>query len=401
MRTISFILIILVSIPFIFFPDVASSSSPKMSIAVLEFDIKGNLEMQDAGIKIAEWMIQSAMKTQEFTVKETVLLKKVLDKQGIHAYGFIYGRTALKIGALYGVKRIIFGSAVKVADVISLKVRLMDTNLGAVLKTAEVNAYDTKSIPEKLDEVAFILAGKKLKKKTLIEEDEPQTPHGMIFVEGGCFQMGDIFVEGELDEKPVHEVCLDDFFIDSHEITQMEYEKVMEENPSRFRGDSNPVEKVPWKDANNFCEKVGKRLPTEAEWEYAARERGKNVRFGTGTDIIESDIVNFDARAKLDLEYSEVGKFIGRTLPVGSFKPNALGLYDMSGNVWEWVADWYGGQYYSISPRNNPKGPPSGEIRVLRGGSWNDNARNLRNTYRGWSNPRWITLNGFRCARDS
>jgi formylglycine-generating enzyme required for sulfatase activity len=223
----------------------------------------------------------------------------------------------------------------------------------------------------------------------------------MILVEGGCFQMGDIFGEGEIDEKPVHEVCLDDFFIESHEVTQIEYQKVMEKNPSRFIAESNPVEKVTWQNANEFCEKVGKRLPTEAEWEYAARERGKNVRFGTGTDVISSDTVNFDARAKFDLEYSEVGKFTGKTLPVGSLKPNALGLYDMSGNVWEWVADWYGSDYYSISPRDNPKGPLSGEIRGLRGGSWNDNARNLRNAYRGWSNPRWITLNGFRCAKDS
>jgi hypothetical protein len=130
MRTISLILIISVSITLLFLPDAAISSSTKMDIAVVEFDVKGNLQMEDAGINIAEWMIQSATKTQEFTVKEKVLLKKVLDEQGIHAYGFIYGRTALKIGALYGVKGIIIGSAVKVGDVISLKVRLMDTNLG-------------------------------------------------------------------------------------------------------------------------------------------------------------------------------------------------------------------------------------------------------------------------------
>jgi formylglycine-generating enzyme required for sulfatase activity len=400
MRTISFILIILISILFVFLPDVAGSAPAKMSIAVVEFDVQRTLDIADAGTMFAESMVRAASETREFVVRDKVLLKKTLEKEGLYPYGLIDFKTASKIGSLYGVKGFITGSVVKVGDLISLRVRLMDTNMGAVLKTTDVNTYDPKSIPAKIKEIAYQFAGKEPEKKDQLKGDETQVLQDMILVGGGCFQMGDTFGEEIEDEWPVHEVCLDDFFIDNYEVTQMDYQEVMGKNPSRFIGDRNPVEKVTWKDANEYCEKVGKRLPTEAEWEYAAREGGKNVRFGTGTDVVNSDIVNFDARSKYDIEYSEEGQFLGRTMPVGSYKPNALGLYDMSGNVWEWVADWYGSHYYSTSPRENPKGPPSGEIRGLRGGSWNDNARNLRATYRGWSNPQWITLNGFRCAKD-
>jgi len=210
----------------------------------------------------------------------------------------------------------------------------------------------------------------------------------MVFVKGGCFDMGDTFGEGEVDEQPVHEVCVDDFHMGKYEVTQKEWKAVMGSNPSHFKscGGRCPVERVRWGDVQDYIKKLNRntgkhyRLPTEAEWEYAAREGGKRVRFGTGKDTIGVEEANFDARHAWKESYSRVGVYRERTMPVGSFAPNSLGLYDMSGNVWEWVGDRYGKNYYKKSPRSNPHGPSrrSARLRVIRGGSWAGAPRFLR-----------------------
>jgi formylglycine-generating enzyme required for sulfatase activity len=227
-----------------------------------------------------------------------------------------------------------------------------------------------------------------------------QAQEGMVFVKGDCFLMGDQFDDGKADEKPVHEVCVDDFYMDKHEVTQKNFQSVMGGNKNC---DGCPVASVTWDEAKGYCEdaRAGKRLPTEAEWEFAAREGGKKVRFGTGKDTIGPDEANFDARADYKKPYSRTGEYREKTLPVGSFDPNALGLYDMSGNVWEWVSDWYDENYYRSSPKDNPQGPSSGEYRVLRGGSWDYGGPGyLRAAGRGWSGPARRNNNGgFRCVR--
>lgn len=194
---------------------------------------------------------------------------------------------------------------------------------------------------------------------------DPTTGIEMVFAKGGCYQMGDTFGDGNSDEKPVHKVCVDDFYIGRYEVTQGQWKAIMGRNLSYFKdcGDNCPVEQVSWNDIQNFInkliQKTGKkyRLPTEAEWEYAARSRGKNEKWaGTSNE-------------------SEIGDYAwylsnsgSKTHPVGQKKPNGLGLYDMSGNVWEWCSDWYGKNYYGNSPKDNPTGPSGGQFRVLRGG---------------------------------
>lgn len=158
----------------------------------------------------------------------------------------------------------------------------------------------------------------------------------MVLVKGGWFEMGDSFGEGDWVEKPVHWLELDDFYIGKYPVTQEEYEAVMGKNPSFFRGDHDqhlPVERVTWNDAAEFCKRIGKRLPTEAEWEYAARSGGKKLQYATSTGDLSPELANYD-------------KKVGKTTLVGSYPPNALGLYDMAGNVWEWVNDWYDEGYY-------------------------------------------------------
>ena len=207
----------------------------------------------------------------------------------------------------------------------------------------------------------------------------------MVAVQGGMFQMGATKEQGRNTydaEKPVHAVALDGFYIGKYEVTQGQWKAVMGTNPSSFKGDDRPVEKVSWNDAVSFCEKLSEmtgrkyRLPTEAEWEYAAR--GGQQADGT---------MYAGSGAIYDVAVFGYGINSGATFSVGSKKPNGLGLYDMSGNVWEWCSDWYDSEYYSESPSVNPQGPSGGSSRVIRGGGWSYDARNCRVSFRGSDTP--------------
>ncbi len=208
---------------------------------------------------------------------------------------------------------------------------------------------------------------------------DPVTGMEFVLVRGGCFRMGDTFGDGLPSEKPVHEVCLNGFYIGKYEVTQAQWRKVMGKNPSHFKdcGDNCPVESVSWTDVQSFIAELNGmgsrkyRLPTEAEWEYAARDGGKAEKWaGTSSDDKLADYAWYDANSG------------DRSHPAGKKKPNALGLYDMSGNVWEWTQDWFGESYYPSSPRDNPRGPDEGTARVLRGGCWLDRAQDCRTTIR-------------------
>ncbi len=201
-----------------------------------------------------------------------------------------------------------------------------------------------------------------------------------VFIKGGCYGMGDFSGAGKSDEKPVHEVCVDDFWMGKYEVTQEEYQKVTGSNPSGFKNGSRyPVEQVSWNDSSTFAETFSLqssrtfRLPTEAEWEYAARSGGKKRIYAAGDDV--SRVAWFS------------GNSSSKTHPVGGRRINSLGIYDLSGNVWEWCSDWYDNRYYASSPRNNPQGGTSGSLRVYRGGSWSSFPWNVRTTHRNWLEP--------------
>jgi formylglycine-generating enzyme required for sulfatase activity len=218
--------------------------------------------------------------------------------------------------------------------------------------------------------------------------EEAKRNKGMAKIPAGSFMMGSPSEVGEKDEHPQHNVSINSFRMDKTEVTQAEYTKVMGSNPSSFENCPNcPVENVNWSEAKSYCEKVGKRLPTEAEWEYACRA-GSSTSYYWGNDMN-------DAYSWYD------GNSSNKTHPVGEKKANAWGLYDMSGNVWEWCSDWYDEKYYSKSPeQKNPTGANSGQFRVLRGGSWVNDGSYLRSGNRSGLNPdgRYDDL-GFRCAR--
>ena len=191
-------------------------------------------------------------------------------------------------------------------------------------------------------------------------------------------------------EGPQHEVTISKaFYLGVYDVTQEQYEQVMGKNPSHFRGAQNPVEMVSWADAVELCQKVsaktGKtvRLPTEAEWEYACRA-GTNTPFHTG-ETISTDQANYDGNYVYGTGVK--GEYRQTTTPGATFKPNALGLYDMHGNVWEWCADWSDATYYANSPTADPTGPADGKLRVLRGGSWYNSPRFCRSAIRGRIGP--------------
>jgi formylglycine-generating enzyme required for sulfatase activity len=226
-------------------------------------------------------------------------------------------------------------------------------------------------------------------------------PEGMALIKKGCFMMGTNKIYDYLSfdpntrerpndrERPVHEVCLDAFYLDIHETSQKKWEEMKLPNNSVYKGLNIAVNQVEWEDANGYCKKLGNRLPTEAEWEYAARA-------GTTTEYPWGD--------KINRNYVWYGGNSGHTHhPIGTRKPNSWGLYDMMGGVWEWVSDWYGEFYYKMSPMKNPKGPANIlSWHVIRGGSWVDDKEFVRTTirYPGLADNTEDFWVGFRCASD-
>jgi formylglycine-generating enzyme required for sulfatase activity len=216
-----------------------------------------------------------------------------------------------------------------------------------------------------------------------------------VLVPAGQFMMGageDERADG--DERPRHPVTISrPFYLGVHEVTQGQWETVMDNNPSHFKGRDRPVENVSWEDVQEFILRLNReeengrryRLPTEAEWEYAARA-GSTGAYSFGDDA-----------GMLDAHAWYLDNAGGTTHPVGTRNPNAWGLHDMHGNVWEWVSDWYG--YYVDAPGTDPAGPPSGQDRVVRGGGWNMFGFYCRSATRDRGAPGYLNDTvGFRLA---
>ena len=217
--------------------------------------------------------------------------------------------------------------------------------------------------------------------------------NNMVYVSGGTFTMGATSEQGSDaydDEKPTHSVILSSFYLCKYMVTQALWQAVMGNNPSRFKGNNLPVENVSWNDCQTFITRLnsltGKnfRLPTESEWEYAARggNRSRGYKYSGSNGL--SDVAWFDDNSG------------GKTHPVGCKNPNELGLYDMSGNVWEWCSDFYG--IYDSSSQTNPIGVSSGSYRVSRGGSCLGDASFCRSSSRGYFGPVFCGFNGLRLA---
>jgi formylglycine-generating enzyme required for sulfatase activity len=210
----------------------------------------------------------------------------------------------------------------------------------------------------------------------------------MVLIPAGKYMRG--ASEADYDERPAHEVTITKaFYVGVYEVTQHEWQRMMDSNPSNFQGDRLPVERVSWDDTQEFLRKSkGLRLPTEGEWEYACRGGTTGSRYGD-LDVIGWYVGN---------SAGYVGNGAGKSYPVGGKQANDFGLHDMLGNVYEWCSDWYGS--YSSSGQTDPSGPSSGSNRVCRGGSWGSVGRDCRASYRNVNAPAGRNRGlGFRVAR--
>ena len=249
-------------------------------------------------------------------------------------------------------------------------------------------------------------------KKKLISSINVEPKEEMVSIKAGCFQMGSKV--GDPDELPVHEVCISSFKLSKYEVKQKNYQAVMKVNPSENVGADHPVDSVSWLDARGYCKKLGLRLPSEAEWEYAARG-GKQTEFYWGNRVTGREGNFCDSTCEMNIREPRVSDGFRHTAPVGSFPPNPFGLHDMSGNVSEWVQDWFDidKKYYMVSPKKDPPGArpeldtcagtcagaASITNKIYRGGAWNQSVSEMRSANRKESHFQLQAAgNGFRCA---
>jgi formylglycine-generating enzyme required for sulfatase activity len=382
-------------------------------IAVLDLEITGTVD-KTISRPLSDSVRHEIVKSGKYEVIDRVHMDAILKEQTFQMTGSVAQDRVVEAGQLLGVGRIIVGSVSVVGK--TYYVSLSQVNV----ITGKSETVEEDSCRGEIDEL--LEATKRVARKLVAASDvsatatnggqhpgvhesalaagnsayrDPVTGMEFVLVKGGCFGMGDTFGDGDTDELPVHEVCVDDFYLGRYEVTEGQWKAVLGDTPSHFgAGNQHPAAQVSWDAAQAFIHKLNQkaggryRLPTEAEWEYAARSGGKKEKWA-GTNQ-ESELA----------VYGWYGNnAAGQSHAVGRKKPNALGLYDMTGNVWEWVDDRYGEKFYAESPRNNPRGPDMGKNRVLRGGSWNDDQRVARTSCRVRFAPsHGNAYDGFRLA---
>jgi len=422
-----------------------ATAAEKLPVAVVEFDVMGELGIPDAGAIIAEWMISALGRTRSFDLKERVLLKKVLEEQQLAASGLLDDRAAAEIGKLYGVSGVVSGGVLRWGKTLSVTARLIDTTTGTILRTSDIKVDNPDQIPGRMDELARALviedeeavsvtapfavtttpppvSGEsvtgevpKAAKMGQVWKDET-SGHEFVRIEGGCFTMGQseeekarvIRDEGEAlyrknyaDEAPPHKVCVDGFWMGRFEVTNAQFKNFKPDHDSgsykglSMNGATLPVVNVSWGEAQGYAEwltgqntaKRKFRLPTEAEWEFACRAGTSWERFwGNESDQACKFANVYDRVAQKSdpcpwQKHDCDDEFVA-TAPVGNYFPNPFGLYDILGNVWEWAADSYSPDAYKSHARKNPL-HNEGETKVRRGGSWADSPGSVRCGNRG------------------
>jgi formylglycine-generating enzyme required for sulfatase activity len=408
--------------------DACIERTTKQPVAVVDFEEKGDvgtaLGVREAGQTVAE-LVLTRFGQDRYQLIERSQLANLLNEIDL-TMAAVRDNPEKVYGKLKGVRYLVLGRVSKLGNII-VTARMVNVGTGQVVQTAEVSAEDARGLQNALGELVNILqmtdAEKKAygQRKPVVPAPQAQTPppaaaippqtsqreltldcgNGvsmkLALIPAGRFQMGSPSGESGRynDEGPQHLVTISrPFYMGIYEVTQEQYRAVIGSSPSHFSGSQNPVEQVSWNDATEFCRKLSQqtgrtvRLPTEAEWEYACRA-GTSTRFSFG-----------DSDGSLD-SYAWYSSNSGsQTHPVGQKQPNAWGLYDMHGNVWEWCSDWYADSYANAN-NVDPQGPGSGTSRVLRGGGWGYYPSICRSAYRAGGVPDGRNDGlGFRVAVD-
>lgn len=318
-------------------------------------------------------------------------MREIQKELGMQTSGMVSDRTIAKIGQMLGVKYVAVANLQEVFNELYADARLIDVETGEIMVSTNSSSA-VGSLPELValaEKIANALTGRanavggqsigSAAAPGAGGDIETFTVNGVTFemvrVEGGSFMMGSSDPEAYDDEKPVHAENVATFYIGRTEVTQDLWLAVMGSNPSNFRGGNLPVEQVSWTECQAFCERLRQltgrqfRLPTEAEWEYAARggNRSRGYKYSGGNDLYYLGWYTDNSGST--------------THPVGTKQANELGIYDMSGNVWEWTSDLWSSNYSSY--RNGG----SGSNRVLRGGCWGSEVRNCRSAIRYYDGP--------------
>lgn len=352
---------------------------------------------------LTDVIIDELVKVGTYTVIDRANRDKILSEQGFQQTGCVEESCTVDAGRLLGVGKIVVGSLTKIGETYLVNLQLINVQTAAVETSASERCKcDLDGLIDTVINATRKLFGKapaqpqpqprptapvtppqpsgpkpeEIKFIPTTPEQQKLCPPDMVYVPAGWFMMGcnaakDSQCQG--NEVPYHPVYLDAYCIDKYEYPN--------------QAGVEPKAKVNWQDAQGMCSSLGKKLPTEAEWEKAARGTdGRKYPWGEG----------------IDPSKALYGKVFGSAEPSGSREVNRspYGAYDMAGNLWEWVSDWYDLNYYQNSPSRNPTGPTSGQHRVLRGGSWNVLPSDLRASYRfrGAAGIRYADI-GFRCAR--
>ena len=384
-----------------FIPLIAHSETERtLGIAVLDLQANGISPVEATALSdmlrssITKTILEQKAKIKDsYALIERSQMDKILEQFDLQNKGCTDISCAVEFGKLLSADRIIIGSVSLVGSTYMVIARIVDVETGRAI--ISVDRKQTGVIDNVIDLMPLVahelLTGEKLAVPNPTGTSPPVTPQQqptvsaemmagikMVPISGGSLKMGS--ADDEKGEKPLHTVILSEFEMSATEITQGQYKAVMGTNPSEFTGDDNlPVEQVSWNDAVVFCralsQKTGREfsLPTEAEWEYACRA-------GTTTNYYNGDNENDLALAGW---YSSNSS--SKTHLVGGKTPNAWGLYDMHGNVWEWCNDW--NWSYSSGNASNPTGVQTGSYRVYRGGSWLNNAEDCRSACRYYFTP--------------
>jgi formylglycine-generating enzyme required for sulfatase activity len=380
---------------------VPRDTSKLPGLSVPPFNISRDVNQNDAQVLAQILSCDLANGSKYAILPRTDSIEKVMEEHNRQRDGTTDQERVKRLGAGRNAQFVLSGAVEKLGTLNKFAADILDINDGSYMDGYEERYTNFSQGFELMPKLAVNLNGGSAPGGAVV-------PDRFVRVEGGTFRMGS---NSNDNERPVHTVTVKTFHISKFEVTQREWVEIMGTNPANFKGDDLPVEQVSWYDAVEYCNKLslkeglnpayrgsgnsiscdfsasGYRLPTEAEWEYAARGGNKDpmsYEYSGGNSV--------DAAGW----YS--GNSGGRTHPAGTKVPNSLGLYDMSGNVWEWCWDWYGS--YSGSSQTDPRGASSGTYRGLRGGSWFNSAQYLRSAVRVNDTPSYRNNNlGFRLVR--